>query len=72
MFLLASFHFPLLMLFSLFMAPCLSLKPQQTLLESSSNRNNRERVFCGESSKTPLVGPAHSVCGFWGCAPESR
>lgn len=40
-FLLASFHFSLLMLFSLFMAPCSSLKPQQTSLGSSANRNKR-------------------------------
>lgn len=58
-FLLASFHFPLLMLFSLFMAPCLSLEPQQTSLESSANRNKRGRVFSG-SSKHPPPGASTS------------
>lgn len=64
-FLLASFHFPLLMLFSLFMAPCLSPKPHQTSLESSSNRNKRDMSSVGGKQKLPTQGPAHPVCSHF-------
>lgn len=70
-FLLASFHFPLLMLFSLFMAPCLSLEPQQTSLESSANRNKRGRVFSG-SSKHPPRGQHIQAAAAGAVPPTSR